>query len=150
MTYFKYFFLMTLVLLFLAGCRTLGTGVTVQSPPAGPPPEKTYHKPGPPPHAPAHGYRYKHRDGHELRYDSQIGAYVVVNIPDTYFGNNLYIRLSSDGRWMVSATLNSGWRLAAGSEVPPKLRFYKEKNKMNHKQKNKKIKHKKGYENNQS
>lgn len=112
---------MVLCIVFLAGCNTLGAGI--QGPGPGPgPADSRYHKKGPPPHAPAHGYRHKHRDGNTLVYEKQIGAYVVVNIPDTYFGNDLYIRLSTTGEWMVSATLDGGWRVAVGSEVPYKLR----------------------------
>jgi hypothetical protein len=103
---------------FVTGCQTLGVGI--QGPGASAPPPGHYSKPGPPPHAPAHGYRHKHK-GHDMEYDSGIGAYVVLNIPDTYFGKDLYIRMSTDGKWMVSTTLEGGWRVAVGSEVPPKL-----------------------------
>lgn len=101
-------------------------------------PDRSYHRQGPPPHAPAHGYRYKHHDGHDLEYDSDIDVYIVVRDPDTYYSDNLYIRMSSDGRWLVSASLDRGWRLADRGDVPHKLRNYKEKYK--HK-KNKKSDH---------
>lgn len=125
MKYFNIALLLFFGLFFLSGCNTMGVGVQG---PSAPPREKSYHKPGPPPHAPAHGYRHKNPDGYELEYDSRIDAYVVVNIPETYFGNNWYIRLSTDGRWLVSATLEGGWRVAFGNEVPYKLREYKETN----------------------
>lgn len=122
------FGLLTLML-YLTGCQTIG-GVAVQRPGNHPPPPPSeYKKHGPPPHAPAHGYRHKHQDGHELEYDSKIGAYIVVNVPDTYFGNDLYLRMSSDGTWMVSATLEGGWRVALTSEIPPKMRYHKHKKK---------------------
>lgn len=124
---------------FFFGCNTLGVGIQA---PGAPTHKAKYNKPGPPPHAPAHGYRHKHRHGHEMKYDSNIGAYVVLNIPQTYFGNNLYIRMSTDGRWIVSATLEGGWRIAAGNEVPPKLKGHK--GKKSHPKYNKKSeKHKK-------
>ncbi|MCK5162065.1 MAG: hypothetical protein KAQ72_00025 [Desulfobacula sp.] len=135
MKYLKIGLLVLIGIFFLAGCNTLGVGIQG---PGAPPPKTKYHKPGPPPHAPAHGYRHKRHHGHELVYDSQIGAYIVANIPETYFGNNLYIRLSTDGRWMVSTILEGGWRVAVGSEVPYKLMEYKEKNKKKKKPKKKK------------
>ena len=136
MKYFKIALVISFGLFLLAGCNTLGIGI--QGPRTHPPKTK-YQKPGPPPHAPAHGYRHKHHRGHELVYDSGIDAYIVVNVPETYFGNNLYLRLSTDGKWMVSATLGGGWRVAAGNEIPYKLKAYKEKRK----KKNKKFKKKK-------
>lgn len=116
------------VSLFFAGCNTLGVGV--QGPGAS---GNTtgYHKQGPPPHAPAHGYRHKHQHGHQMQYDSNIGAYIVLNIPETYFGNNLYIRISTDGRWIVSTKLDGNWRLAVGNEIPPKLKNHKQKKSYN-------------------
>ncbi len=38
-------------------------------------------------------------------------AYIVINVRDTYFANNLYLRMSTDGRWMASTTLkvDGGW-----------------------------------------
>jgi hypothetical protein len=76
---------------------------------------------GPPPHAPAHGYRHKHRHGTELVYDSSLGAYVVVNIIGVYYQNNLYMRLH-DGHWEVSRKFNGPWRWARSREVPAKLK----------------------------
>jgi len=129
-----------MVAIILTGCQTLG-GVTVGSPGYNSSPPK-YKKHGPPPHAPAHGYRHKYHDGHELQYDSGIDAYVVVKVPDTYFSNDLYIRMSTDGTWIVSATLKGGWRVAGWSEVPSKLR-YQHKGKYKKKGKSKKHKQKK-------
>lgn len=127
----------------LFGCETFG--VSVESPGSSSPPPKRYEKKGPPPHAPAHGYRHKHYHGHELEYDTSLGAYIVLNIPDTYFANDLYIRMSSDGKWIVSATLDGGWQVAAGTEVPPRLwhHGYKDKSKKDKKNKHKKHKYKK-------
>ncbi len=136
MKYFKIVLVISFGFFFLTGCNTLGVGV--QGPGPAPPPHKVkYKRHGPPPHAPAHGYRHKHYRGHELEYDSGIGAYIVVNVPETYFGNDLYLRLSTDGSWMVSAVLEGGWRVAVGNEVPYKLREYKKKQ-YKHKKKHKK------------
>jgi len=98
--------------------------------------DRSYQKPGPPPHAPAHGYRHKYEDGHDLEYDSEMGVYIVLRVPDTYFSDNLYIRMSSDGRWLVSTALDRGWRIADGNEIPYKLKKYKESNRKNKSRKN--------------
>ena len=97
---------------------------------------------GPPPHAPAHGYRHKYH-GHPMTYDTRIGAYMVIDVPETYFCNNLYLRLSTDGRWMVTAQLGNAWRLAVGNEVPEKLK--KEKGQSKHAKDKKKKKKEKKY-----
>ncbi|MEN8212463.1 MAG: hypothetical protein ABFR31_12155, partial [Thermodesulfobacteriota bacterium] len=131
----------SICLFFLFGCNTVRVGI--QGPGSrcsnktyhkhGPPPHAPAHgyrhKHGPPPHAPAHGYRHKHHDGYEIEYDSRAGAYIVLNVPETYFGNNLYIRLSTYGNWMVSSRLEGRWRVAVGNEVPYRLREYKGKKK---------------------
>ena len=69
----------------------------------------------------------KYLNGYEIEYDSRAGAYIVLNVPETYFGNNLYMRLSTYGGWMVSTRLERGWRVAVGNEVPYRLREYKGK-----------------------
>jgi hypothetical protein len=78
---------------------------------------------GPPPHAPAHGYRRKHhvenRDV-ELVFDSGLGVYVVVGFPDVYFDANVFFRLADVG-WQVSMRPDGGWTLAAADRVPPGL-----------------------------
>jgi len=76
---------------------------------------------GPPPHAPAHGYRYKHQHGVEMRYDSGLGVYVVIEIPDMYFNDGLYIRWSEKGYWEVGSYYKGPWRMALKNEVPYKL-----------------------------
>lgn len=100
-------------------------------------PDRSYHRPGPPPHAPAHGYRHKHHDGHDLEYDTELGVYIVLRVPDTYFNDTVYIRISSDGRWLVSGSIDGGWRIAAGDEIPYKLKKYKESNRKDKPDKNK-------------
>ena len=84
---------------------------------------------GPPPHAPAHGYRHKHQHGVELRYDSGLGVYVVIEIPGMYFNDGLYIRWSAAGFWEVGYHFDGPWRIAVGNEVPEKLDQKKGKSK---------------------
>lgn len=78
-------------------------------------------KHGPPPYAPAHGYRHRHPDGTELVFDKGLGVYVVVSLSGTYFQDDLYIR-ADKGRWEVSSSLAGPWRGASSKEVPSKLK----------------------------
>jgi hypothetical protein len=79
------------------------------------------HKGGPPPWAPAHGYRHKHENGVELVFDSKIGIYVVVGRPGHYFHRDRYYR-SYDGRWQVSVAVSGPWNVVSVSKLPPGLR----------------------------
>jgi hypothetical protein len=76
---------------------------------------------GPPPHAPAHGYRYQHRDGCTLRYDSRLRLYVVLGHRDYYFSDGVYFRYSSGGLWEFAASLGGKWSPASDSKVPKAL-----------------------------
>ena len=78
---------------------------------------------GPPPHAPAHGYRQKHhaRGGDiELVFDSGLGVYVVVGWPGHYWHDDHYYR-DVDGAWQVSVRLDGGWSAAPSRKLPPGL-----------------------------
>ncbi len=80
------------------------------------------HAPGPPPHAPAHGYRHKHRDpGVELVFDGGLGVYAVMGLPGHYWHADRYVRWAS-GSWHASARLDGAWVVIAGDEVPKKLK----------------------------
>lgn len=79
----------------------------------------SHYKKGPPPHAPAHGYRHKYHN-HDMIYDSGVDVYVVVGWQDHYFDNGFYFRYR-DGRWQISATLSSDWKDANERDVPKKL-----------------------------
>ncbi len=65
--------------------------------------ESHAHKPGPPPHAPAHGYRHKRHSGPELVFDSALGVYMVVGHEHHYFHDGHYLR-RHDGVWRLSWT----------------------------------------------
>ncbi len=79
-----------------------------------------YHK-GPPPHAPAHGYRAKHQH-HDMRYDSKLGAYVVLGYDDHFYADNLFFRYRDSG-WQFSLDLDGhDWHRARDKQVPYKLR----------------------------
>jgi len=74
---------------------------------------------GPPPHAPAHGYRRNHQ-GHDLVFDSDLGVYLVVGLSSVWFLDGSYFRISGD-HWEVSAATRGPWRVAASSAVPARL-----------------------------
>lgn len=80
--------------------------------------EPGYSRGGPPPHAPAHGYRHKHYN-HDLVFDSGLGVYVVLGRPDYYFWDNRYFRYY-DGYWQHAADLDGRWYRDDGY-VPRKL-----------------------------
>ena len=66
---------------------------------------------GPPPHAPAHGYRC-HHDGVMLVWDSGMAVYVVSGYRDCYYSDGMYFRYA-DGDWQFSVSINSGWKVVA-------------------------------------
>ncbi len=76
---------------------------------------------GPPPHAPAHGYRHKHGDGVEMVYNSEIGVYVVVGHSEHYYYRDRYYRLNS-GSWEVSLHIDGKWAPVSDKKIPPGLR----------------------------
>ncbi len=84
-------------------------------------PEIRENRNGPPPHAPAHGYRHKHQDGGELVYKSDIGVYVVVGYPDYYYYKDRYYRLHK-GSWEVSYNMRYLWAPVSQKKIPPGLR----------------------------
>ncbi len=75
---------------------------------------------GPPPHAPAHGYRAKYHD-HDLVFDSGLGVYVVTGWPEHYYLDGIYYRHSHDG-WYHSKYLDRDWgHYDDDARVPPGL-----------------------------
>lgn len=76
--------------------------------------------PGPPPHAPAHGHRWRHPSGVVLMYDSGLGVYVVVGRPSYYFWDGSFYWLSGDV-WYLSPRIDRDWRPAGPRAVPPGL-----------------------------
>ena len=88
----------------------------------GPPPRARGY--GPPPHAPAHGYRHKHHaSGVDLVFDSGLGVYVVAGLGHYYYRDRFF-RWHPDG-WQLSRHPRGPWRWAYRDEVPGKL--YKSK-----------------------
>jgi hypothetical protein len=82
-------------------------------------------EPGPPPHAPAHGYRRKHQqDGVDLVFDSGLGVYVVVGTPDCWWLDGGYYRWR-DGVWSMGVHVSGPWTAVEVGKVPSGLRGYK-------------------------
>jgi hypothetical protein len=84
-------------------------------------------KPGPPPHAPAHGYRHKvDHDGVDLVFDSGLGVYVVVDLVDVFWHDGRYYRCE-EGIWWISPRPRDGGVEVAIRDLPSSLRTYKGK-----------------------
>jgi hypothetical protein len=76
-------------------------------------------KQGPPPHAPAHGYRHKHGDVN-LVFKSDLGVYLVDGHSGYYFSKNSYYR-SHEGSWQISAHFEGPWKNVSKSKLPKGL-----------------------------
>jgi hypothetical protein len=73
---------------------------------------------GPPPHAPAHGYRHKHHHhGVELVFDSHAGVYVVVGWDDVFFHRDHFYRVV-DGVWQISVRVDQDWAPVQERKLP--------------------------------
>ena len=92
------------------------------------------HEAGPPPWAPAHGQRNKQPkhpkhskhpnqqgDDAKLVFDTGLGVYLVVDLPDHYFFEGRYFRHHKGG-WLVSAKLEGPWVVGKSKDLPPGLR----------------------------
>jgi hypothetical protein len=86
-----------------------GTTITVKT-----------NKPGPPPHAPAHGYRHKHATGVVLVYDSSIGVYVVSGYKNVYYYNSYFYRRHKS-KWQWSHGVDGPWLTSYGKNLPRNL-----------------------------
>ena len=83
-------------------------------------------KGGPPPWAPAHGYRHKHQGGVDLVFDSDLEVYVVVGYPGHYFHRDRYYR-HVDGHWRIGLSINGLWSRVRLEAVPTGIRHRHEK-----------------------
>ena len=81
---------------------------------------ETAQKHGPPPHAPAHGYRHKHHNT-DLKYDSVLEVYVVAGWSNYYFHEDHYYR-SNDNGWEITAQLSGPWTSVSTKKLPKGLR----------------------------
>ena len=88
--------------------------------------EEPYGRPirrrGPPPHAPAHGYRHRYRRGLDLTFDSGLGVYLVVGALRAFYHDGRFYRFKA-GDWWVSPDYHRGpWRKSSGRRLPLALR----------------------------
>jgi hypothetical protein len=100
----------------LSACVAVGSDRAPASSP-GPAASKRH---GPPPHAPAHGYRAKTPQGVNIVFDTQLGVYVVVDLPDRYWLDDRFFRKASSG-WTVSTSLDGPWKACATVDLPKGL-----------------------------
>ena len=77
-------------------------------------------KHGPPPHAPAHGYRHKH-DNVVLEYNSALEVYVVSGWSNHYFYKDRYYRTTNSG-WEITAKFDGPWTSVSTKKLPKGLR----------------------------
>jgi hypothetical protein len=76
---------------------------------------------GPPPHAPAHGYRRKLPAGVEVVFDSASGVYVVVGLEKHFWLDGHYYRFCNR-QWEASVSIGGGWIAIGEERLPAGLR----------------------------
>ncbi len=108
------------LLLLLSGLTSVGCTSTSYSS-SGPAKSQGH---GPPPHAPAHGYRAKTAAGVELSFRSDLGVYVVVGATGHYYFDGVFYR-QAKGKWTFGAGIDGPWKPASESKLPPGLRSKK-------------------------
>ena len=77
--------------------------------------EDGYEHNGPPPHAPAHGYRHKHKK-HDLEYNSDLGIYVVTGLAEHYFIDGIFYKRTKHG-WYSSHDIDKAWKEHRGTHA---------------------------------
>jgi len=113
--------LLALAMLLVLGCSASSVHTRHDGPiGASPPGHRVGH--GPPPHAPAHGYRHWHEDdGVVLVFDSGRGVYLVVGAPGHYYLDGRFYR-RNERRWESSTSVLGGWHRVKSKDLPPALR----------------------------
>lgn len=116
--------LLSSVALVIQGCSTRGV-TTGQKNQKGPPPHAPaygyrHKQKGPPPHAPAHGYRRKNQDGFAIQFDPHIGVYILLNYPMHYYWNGIYYRKNKN-RWESTKDINKKWKRVEKQKMPKGL-----------------------------
>lgn len=73
---------------------------------------------GPPPYAasPTPGYRTAYHT-HNMRYDGNLGVYVLLGLPDHYYFNNVYYRYSRNN-WYYRYQDKDKWRKFDRRKLP--------------------------------
>lgn len=106
-----------IIVLMATGVACTGT-TSVQNAQTGPSKSRGH---GPPPHAPAHGYRAKTQDGLELVYRSDYGVYEVAGRSDYYYSDGLIYHKDSLG-WIIGSSVDGPWTSVKEAQIPPGLR----------------------------
>jgi len=85
----------------------------------------------PPDHAPAHGYRAKHKEpshpdqrplgGFEIVFDSERGISIAAGFPGVYVHAGEFYR-QQNGIWQVSARADGGWKTVKAEATPDSVR----------------------------
>lgn len=75
------------------------------------------HRHGPPPHAPAHGYR-RNADGVILVYEASLGVYIVRDYRNNYYWEGHYYRCDHGSSWEVSVGIEGPWRRISVHRIP--------------------------------
>jgi hypothetical protein len=75
---------------------------------------------GPPPLAPAHGYRHQH-GAVDLRWDAHLGVYVVIGHPHHFFHDGRYYRRAGEHWERCGGWKKANWRRVEAAEVPAPL-----------------------------
>lgn len=73
--------------------------------------------PGPPPHAPAHGYRHKHSNGPVLVFDSRLGIYTVSGQKNLYYHKNHYYRWHKSA-WQTGDKFDGKFKTIKVAKLP--------------------------------
>ena len=97
---------------------------------------------GPPPHAPAWGYRCRQEKALRMEFDPELGVYIVLGTPNVYFFNGFFFKLK-DKIWLRARDLNGPWVEIEVEDLPPGLRKIKCKGCKKHKKH--KCKHERDY-----
>ncbi len=77
---------------------------------------------GPPPHAPAHGYRRKNRHGRHMTFDSNLGVYIMMDYPMHYYWDGRYYRKGKH-QWESSKDINKKWKNIKKQKLPKGLQY---------------------------
>lgn len=79
-------------------------------------------KAGPPPHAPAHGYRHKHGKI-VLVYDAGLDVYIIDGHAGYYYCRDRFYR-ARGGNWQASFDFSGPWRTVPDTHLPNRLYKY--------------------------
>lgn len=119
----------TLLFALIAGVLIAGSGPSITALSGGAGTAVAAGKTGPPPHAPAHGYRYKHHNGVVFVFDFGLGLYKVSGHKSVYYHERHYYRLRN-GTWHIGDKIDGKFKVIKVSKLPPGFhKKWKNKNK---------------------